>query len=473
MSLSRRQFIQASGVALCAGTVPLRANAAGQQLPLPVPPLLESRRGQPLFLTLQRAHWSFTGGAKAQVWGFNGRYLGPTIRVWNGDDVKMIYSNRIAENIGMTIAGLQVPGSLMGGAPRMMSTNVDWSPVLPIRQQATTLWYRASTPNRSARQVYNGLAGMWLIEDEVSKSLPIPNHYGVDDFPVIIQDKRLDNFGTPEYAEPGSGGFVGDILVVNGVQGPFVEVSRGWVRLRLLNASNARRYQLQMSDGRSISVISSDQGFLPAPVSVKQLSLAPGERREILVDMTDGKEVSMTCGEAASIMERIRGFFEPSSILVSTLVLTLRPTGLLPLMTDTLPLRLLPDEIINGTPVRSRDITLGEEPGINGQLWDIKRIDVQTQQGTWERWTIRSDMPQSFHIEGVSFLIKKVNGAAPFGEDRGWKDTVWIDGQVELLVYFGQPSWEHFPFLYSSQTLEMADRGSIGQILVQPASTLR
>ena len=56
MSFSRRQFIQASGIALCAGAVPLRANAAGQQQPLPVPPLLESRRGQPLFMTLQRSH---------------------------------------------------------------------------------------------------------------------------------------------------------------------------------------------------------------------------------------------------------------------------------------------------------------------------------------------------------------------------------------------------------------------------------
>ncbi|MFO6484034.1 multicopper oxidase domain-containing protein [Escherichia coli] len=73
------------------------------------------------------------------------------------------------------------------------------APVLPIRQNAATLWYHANTPNRTAQQVYNGLAGMWLVEDEVSKSLPIPNHYGVDDFPVIIQDKRLDNFGTPEY----------------------------------------------------------------------------------------------------------------------------------------------------------------------------------------------------------------------------------------------------------------------------------
>lgn len=73
-----------------------------------------------------------------------------------------------------------------------------------------------------------------------------------------------------------------------------------------------------MSDGRPLHVISGDQGFLPAPVSVKQLSLAPGERREILVDMSNGDEVSITCGEAASIVDRIRGFFEPSSILVST-----------------------------------------------------------------------------------------------------------------------------------------------------------
>ncbi|WP_163063263.1 multicopper oxidase domain-containing protein, partial [Acinetobacter baumannii] len=49
------------------------------------------------------------------------------------------------------------------------------------------------------------------------------------------------------------------------------------------------------------------------------------------------------------------------------------------------------------------------------------------------------------------------------------KDTVWVDGQVELLVYYGQPSWPHFPFLFHSQTLEMMDRGSVGQMLVNPA----
>lgn len=469
MSVSRRQFIQASGIAMCAGAmVPVKARAASLQPPLPLPPLLESRRGQPLFLTMQRSHWSFSGnGNKVPVYGFNGGYLGPTIRVWRGDDVKIIYSNRLAQSVAMTVNGLLVPGSLSGGAPRMMSANADWSPVLPLRQQAATLWYRANTPHHCAEQVYNGLGGMWLIEDDVSKSLPIPKSYGVDDFPVIIQDKRLDNFGALDYSAPGSGGFLGDMLVVNGVQAPFVDVSRGWVRLRLLNASSARRYQLQFSDGRPLHVIASDQGFLPAPVSVEQLALAPGERREILVDMTDGKEVSLTCGEAASFVERIRGFFEPSSVLVSTLVLTLRPGGLLPLVTDSLPTRLLPDNILNGIPVRSREINLGY-PGINGKLWDVHRTDITVAQGSWERWTIRADEPQAFYIQGARFLVQDINDALPFAEDRGWKDTVWVDGQVQLLVYFEQPSWEHFPFLYGSQTLEMADRGSVGQLVVTP-----
>ena len=141
MSLSRRQFIQATSLALGAGSLPLRAQAnSTQQPPLPVPPLLESRRGQPLFLTLQRAHWAFSGGQKAAVWGINGMYLGPTVRVFSGDDVKLIYSNRLAEPVSMTISGLQVPGTLMGGAARMISPGADWSSVLRVRQAAGTCW---------------------------------------------------------------------------------------------------------------------------------------------------------------------------------------------------------------------------------------------------------------------------------------------------------------------------------------------
>lgn len=470
MSFSRRQFIQASGLALYASTLHFSARAAGPGNPLPIPPLIESRCGQPLFLTLQRSHWSFDGNSKVPVWGVNGLYLGPTVRVWAGDDVKLIYSNRLNESVAMTVSGLQVPGALMGGAARMMSPGVDWAPVVPIRQPAATCWYHANTPNRMAPHVYNGLAGMWLIEDKVSKSLLVPNHYGVDDFPLIIQDKRLDNFGAPEYDPPENCGFIGDTLLVNGIQNAYVEVSRDWVRLRLLNASNARRYQLRMSDGRPFNVIASDQGFLPAPVAVEQLSLAPGERREILVDMSQGDEVSITAGEAAGVLDRLRGFFEPPSILTSTLILNLRPTGQLPLVTDNLPMRLLADQMIEGAVRHTREFRLGAAvPGINGALWDINRTDVQAHQGSFERWIVYTNTPQAFHIQGVMFLIKNVNGAQPMAEDCGWKDTVWVDGSVELFVSFPQSTSEHFPFSYYSQTLEMVDRGTAGQLAVNPS----
>ncbi|QZN96195.1 cell division protein FtsP [Symbiopectobacterium purcellii] len=468
MSLSRRQFIQASGLMVCASGLPAPAQAKGKQNALPIPPLLESRRGQPLFLTMQRAHWAFSGDRKTSVWGVNGRYLGPTVKVFSGDDVKLIYGNRLNEPVSMTVSGLQVPGPLMGGAGRMISPGTDWAPVLPIRQAAATCWYHANTPNRMAPHVYQGLAGLWLIEDSASKSLPIPNHYGVDDFPLIIQDKRLDNFGVPVYNPPSSGGFVGDTLLVNGIQEPFVEVSRGWVRLRLLNASNARRYVMRLSDGRPMYLIASDLGFLPLPLALNQISLAPGERREILIDMSQGGEVTLAAGDAATLMERLRGLFEPSSILVSTQILTLKPTGLLPLVTNNLPARLLTDIVLPANISRTREFRLGDSlPGINGAMWDMTRTDVQTQEGRCERWIIHADSPQPFHIQGAMFLVRSINGAAPAADQSGWKDTVWVDGDAELLVYFTQSSSASFPFLYYSHTLEMADRGSTGQLVVQ------
>ncbi|MBD2793196.1 cell division protein FtsP [Xenorhabdus szentirmaii] len=470
MSLNRRQFIQASGLAMCLGALPFSVRANKKQLTkLPLPPLLESRNGRPLFLAIQKAHWSFNNHNKVQAWGINGHYLGPTIRVKRGDDVKLIYSNRLSEPVSMTVGGLLVPGTVMGGPSRLMSPGESWSPVLPIDQPATTCWYHANTPNRMARHVYAGLAGMWLVEDEESRSLPLPKHYGVDDFPVILQDKRLDNFGVPQYNPPANQEFLGDTLVVNGVENPFVEVGRGWVRLRLLNASNARRYQLQLSDGQPLYMIGSDQGLLPAPVVVQQLSLAPGERREVLIDMSKVESVVLTAGESAGVMDRLKGLFESSNKLISTTVLTLKASGLLPLITDQLPARLVVDNTQINTSIRNRQLVLGDySQGINGALLNDRRVDITSLQGAWERWIITTSIPQPFHIEGVRFKVISLNGNYPEPQDYGWKDTVWIDERAELLVNMAQPSYENFPFMYYSQILEMADRGVAGRLIVNP-----
>lgn len=126
-----------------------------------------------------------------------------------------------------------------------------------------------------APHVYNGLAGMWIVDDEESRNLPLPKEYGVNDFPLIIQDKRLDSFGSPEYRTESDGMFIGDRLIVNGAEDPYLEVSKGWIRLRMVNAANARRFELKLSDGRPFYMIASDQGLLPSPVAVEVLSLSP------------------------------------------------------------------------------------------------------------------------------------------------------------------------------------------------------
>ncbi|WP_246201518.1 cell division protein FtsP [Budvicia diplopodorum] len=468
VSISRRRLLQASGVALGASLLPSApAFAEMPQVALPVPPLLETRRGQPLYLSMQRTHWEFIAGNRVSTWGFNGTYLGPTVRVRSGDDVKMVYSNRLNEPVAVTVSGLQVPGVLMGNAARLMSPGVDWSPIVPIRQPAATCWYHAITPNKTAAHIYNGLAGMWIIEDDISRNLNIPNQYGINDFPLVLQDKHFDSFGQPEYAQTDKSGFLGDTLLSNGVPGPYIEVGRGWVRLRLLNASSSRCYTLAISDGRPFQVIASDVGLLTAPIAVTQLHLAPGERREVLIDMSKGEAVSINAGLSAGVVDRLRGFFEPSSILNSSLVLTIRPTGLIALSTDKLPTSLKPVDVLDGSIVRSREFILGGDvPGINGPIWDPLRVDTQASQGTWERWIITTSKPQPFHLQGASFFVSAVNGAKPAPEDSGWKDTVWVEDKVELLVKFGHASSPHFPFMYYSHNLDMADRGNIGQLLV-------
>ncbi|MBO2006662.1 multicopper oxidase domain-containing protein, partial [Serratia marcescens] len=176
-----------------------------------------------------------------------------------------------------------------------------------------------------------------------------------------------------------------------------------------------------------------------------------------------GDEVTITAGEAAGIAwiacaacSSRRAFWCPR-------VLTLRLTGLLPLVTDNLPMRLLADQLLDGSASRTA-ISAGEGGvGINGAIWDMNRIDVQAQQGTRERWNIHADTPQVVPYSGRAVPDQtRQRRAQPMAEDRGWKDTVWVDGDVELLVYFNQPTSEHFPFLYYSQTLEMADRGTAG-----------
>ena len=140
---------------------------------------------------------------------------------------------------------------------------------------------------------------MLIVEDGSGERMGLPRRYGIDDLPLVLQDRYLDGNGAPIY-RPGPmdimSGYRGDTIIVNGAIGPVARVPAGFVRLRLLNGANARIFDLQFSDGRTFHVIAPHGGYLSAPVALRRLMIAPGERYEVLVDFTDGTDLVLATG---------------------------------------------------------------------------------------------------------------------------------------------------------------------------------
>ena len=133
-----------------------------------------------------------------------------------------------------------------------------------------------------------GLAGLFLIEDGESLLLRLPSEYGVDDIPLILQDRRFNPDGNFDYlsAMPDAMmGYKGNVILVNGTADPHVGLRRQRTRLRVLNGSNSRIYTLGRDDGVDLVVIGSDGGLLAQPARQRRVRLGPGERVEMLVDL--------------------------------------------------------------------------------------------------------------------------------------------------------------------------------------------
>ena len=140
---------------------------------------------------------------------------------------------------------------------------------------------------------------MIIVDDGTDARLGLPRTFGIDDLPLILQDRSFASDGSIDYETDGLDivyGARGDTIIVNGVIAPLAKVPPGLVRLRLLNAANAQNFQLRFSDQRTFHVIASDGGFLPAPVAATQLTISPAERFEVLVDFANGKAVALETG---------------------------------------------------------------------------------------------------------------------------------------------------------------------------------
>ena len=432
--------------------------------PLAVPPLAPSRveHGVRVFeLTPQEGSSSFVTGGETPTLGYDGAYLGPTLVAQRGETVRVDVTNGLPDATTVHWHGMHLPAAMDGGPYSQIAPGATWHPEWTIDQPAATLWYHPHLHERTREQVDAGLAGMFLVRDDEESALPLPREYGVDDFPVIVQDRSFHSDGS---FAGGLGmqfdGVLGDTILVNGTVAPYLEVGTERVRLRLLNGSSARMYDLAFADGRPFDLIATDGGLLEKPVRATDIPLSPGERAEIVVAMSPGERVVLRSEAPDPALHAGSAAFDVMELRAAA---SLTPSPEVPTRLASLPAADDADAATERTFVMSGH-------SINDREMDLGRADVVATVGTSEVWTVRNGnpLPHSFHVHDTQFRILSVDGAPPPPRLAGFKDTIALEGEREyrLLVRFEDYADPTTPYMYHCHLLWHEDQGMMGQFLV-------
>lgn len=439
-------------------TNPLPLNDSTGENELALPPLLEPKNGI-VDITAQIGTSEIFEGVQTETYGYNGSYLGPIIRINEGETVTFRTNNKLTEPTTFHWHGVDIPGEGDGGPHQLLKQGETEDVKFTVNQGASTLWFHPHPEGATAEQVYKGLAGLIYVEDENSKKLSLPNKYGVNDFPLVFQDRQFNEEKQFDYqAVLNEDGTIGDTLLVNGTLNPKLTVGKEKVRLRLLNGSNAREYTFKLNTGEEFQQIATDGGLLNEPQSMKEITLTPGERAEIIVDFSknDGKsEIALVNEEDAILLPFKIDEERTNSLEIS----------------NTLNDYAVTEEEKNLPVTKKLELYgMGADVTINGKQFDMNRIDFTQKQGETEIWEIynkpdaMSGMTHPFHIHGTQFKIVSIDGKEPPVSLQGWKDTVAIEaGQtVKLAVKFNNKGI----YMFHCHVLEHEENGMMGQVEV-------
>ena len=433
---------------------------------LAIPPLAEStvEDGRRVFeLTAQEGSTQIDS-ERVSTWGFNGDYLGPTLRAERGEEVEVRFTNSLPEATTVHWHGMHLPPKMDGGPHQMVPAGEEWTPTWTIDQPAATLWYHPHPHGETMDHVSRGLAGMFILDDPAERALGLPSEYGVDDLPVIVTDPSARRGEVDTNAERGGG------VLVNGTEGPYAEVTDELVRLRLLNGSAMRVYNFQLDDGSPLVQIAGDGGLLPEPHETSSVRLSPGERAEVLVRMEPGetrtlRSVAPELGQNF-LSERFSGGSDRFDVL------QLRAADRLD-AAPVVPAELRPDAAEHAGDeadvTRTREFHLAGR-SINGAQMRMDHADEVVTLGNTEVWEVRNTggEPHTFHVHDVQFHVLSVDGREPGPELSGLKDTIFLEDGKEyrLLMTFTDYADPTMPYMYHCHLLRHEDQGMMGQFVV-------
>lgn len=457
-----------------------------------IPPALT---GTTFDLNVQSGTTNFYSNYPTPTYGINGVLLSPTIIVNKGDIVTLNVNNGLNVATTMHWHGLHVAPENDGGPHQSIAPNTTWSPSFEILNNAATFWYHPHGHSKTELHVGKGLAGMFIVHDPQELALGLPQTYGVDDIPLIVQTKAFDVLNQVAIAD-----HMDTAVFVNGTLNAFVNLPAQIVRLRLLNGSSMRTFNFGFSNNMSFSQIATDGGLTAVSNPMTRLQIAPGERSEILVDlallngqiidfmsfaaeMPNGIFGSPSVGISPDTIDMYSDNFlngndfklmqisvsNPTSNPVLTIPATLAPYVPFVESNATVNRRIIFDTI---TLFPGFTPSLAEGPfGFNRKTFYMDSINEIVQLNATETWTLvnKTHIAHPFHIHDIQFNILEKSGTTPPTYEQGWKDVVLVmpHDSVKFITKFTTFSNDSVPYMYHCHLLHHEDDGMMGTFIVR------
>lgn len=437
--------------------------------PLRFPPLFTGGT-----MTLASGNVEVWPATTTQVIAINGSYPCPTVRVQRGSIFSATVVNQLAEEATVHWHGLIVPEAMDGHPKDPIPPGGSFTYMFPIIQRAGTYFYHAHAHMLTAKHVYKGFAGLFVIDDDNEIPLGLPR--GSFDVPLVIQDRRSAD--QPQFTYSPTmmdvmNGYLGDLVLVNGTPDPYFEVSRTFYRFRLVNGSNARVYKIGFADNHAFHIVATDGGLKDQAVSATSFFLSPGERVDILMDFSSYvlgqsvvlKSLPFTGGGGTQGLDL--------NVLRFDVTGSQSSGGSVP---STLPSITYynPSEV-----VRTRTFLLSSTMGgghkINNLTFDLNRIDEEVPVNQLEEWRIVNGTTEfhPMHVHGLLYQVLSRNGSTTLPpSDRGWKDTVLVNPSETVRVLVKFTNYNGI-YLLHCHNLEHEDDGMMLNFRVNPTTAVQ
>lgn len=367
--------------------------------------------------------------------GLQPSIVGPTIRQPLGrQSIVRFTNNSVGTPTSVHLHGMASLPQYDGYAEDLTPPGYYKDYIYP-NNRAATLWYHDHAIHHTAENVYRGLAGLYIVQDELELNLPLPK--GEYDVPILIQDKQFSANGALIFDDEGEDSQFGDIITVNGVAWPVMQVEKRKYRFRILNGSISRSYGLSLSNGAPFIMIGTDAGLMTSPVSVNNFRIGMAERYECVVDFSQypvGTQI-----ELRNTSPKNNEDYDNTNKIMRFDVVAAKGAD-----TSSVPSTLRTvTPIPASSAVRTREFRYERSNGlwvINGKTWDANRIDANPQYGDVEIWRLYNNSGGWFHpihMHLVDMQLLDRNGKPPFPYERGWKDVFYV-GENESLRVIGK-----------------------------------